>query len=529
MSFQPNLISIIYFVSSVAILVPSILLWRSQDFPGRKALSAALLACAEWALAAAMVNAVGRLEDKILWAKIEYIGALSAPILLFLFSGYYTGYLKQSGRYKLAAIWIVPAITFVLALTNEAHGLVWSGFESSRQIANLVIFHHGLFFYIWVAYVYACMLLTLFIQAHYFVNVSPVFRNQARLLLLSNIFPWVVNLAFVLRLNPFPGLDITPMSFILAGVMLAWGILRHRLFDLLPVARDVLASQMTDGFLVIDGHGRVVDVNQAAIRYFGLSGPVIGSRAADVFAAHPQVVEFLSDREIKHAVLHIRGEVESYFDAQQIDLETPPGAVFGRLLTFHDITRMKEVETALEHKTNELWRKTVLDDLTGLFNRRHALEFLEEQCRLARRYPDAIFSVGFFDLDEFKSINDRFGHAFGDRVLVRVAELSRAVIRETDLAVRLGGDEFLVVFPHTRADEAWAILERLRLEAARQVFEQGSLRITISGGVVEYADGAEVESILSRADNRLYQAKQDGRNRITRYSPHEFSPAGAGK
>jgi diguanylate cyclase len=153
------------------------------------------------------------------------------------------------------------------------------------------------------------------------------------------------------------------------------------------------------------------------------------------------------------------------------------------------------------------------DVLTGLGNRR-ALEELAageyHRCERSGR-PAAVL---FIDLDEFKTINDRHGHAFGDEVLRRVALAIRGCLREIDAAARFGGDEFAVVLPETRADSATYVAGRMRAAIAAQIFEQApALRCTASIGVAEVApaDGG-ADGWMERADRALYRAKAEGRD-----------------
>lgn len=515
MGFQINIPFSIYTVSALMVLFVAWRVWKSDPFPGRHMMFLTMLASAEWAFTAGMVNAVFLMESKILWAKIEYIGAVSTPVLLFLFNAQYTGFIKRQTRKMLAAIWLLPAFTFVLAWTNEYHDLIWSNFEHSTQMNNLVIFHHGLFFYVWIAYAYILLLMMTILLIRYFIYASPAFRNQAGMLLVSNLFPWIINVVFVTNLNPIPGLDITPMSFVLTGLALTWGLTSYRLFDLVPVAREVLVNQMSDGLLVVDLRCRIIDVNQAMLNFFQLQEPVAGQPVNVVFSAFPRIAKLVNDKSFTHTILEIFSDQQYFFDARRVSLENPPGALIGYLFSFHDISRLKEVETELAQKTTELAQKALYDDLTGLYNRRYFNDTLAEQIKIAERYSDAIFSICFFDLDDFKTINDTLGHEAGDKALVAVARTIEKVIRQSDMAFRMGGDEFLVLYPHTSSKDALIVTERLRVEINALSFNGLNTRISISGGVSAYKKETSVDDVLRVADRRLYLAKKNGKNQIS--------------
>ncbi|HTN51975.1 MAG TPA: diguanylate cyclase [Anaeromyxobacter sp.] len=149
------------------------------------------------------------------------------------------------------------------------------------------------------------------------------------------------------------------------------------------------------------------------------------------------------------------------------------------------------------------------DPLTGLANRR-MLEIAAGDCLARAQRYGAHFSVAMADLDHFKKLNDSLGHVQGDRTLQRVAELLRSSVRRTDLAVRHGGEEFLVLLEETRLDGAAIFAERLRARV------EGQCGVTVSVGVAEHRPDEGFEELVRRADDALYQAKREGRNRIAR-------------
>lgn len=165
----------------------------------------------------------------------------------------------------------------------------------------------------------------------------------------------------------------------------------------------------------------------------------------------------------------------------------------------------------------KLKRLSVTDELTGVFNRRHMLNKLEEYSADHARYGGS-FSLISIDIDYFKSVNDTHGHLVGDQVLREFAALIDQRIRRTDVLARTGGEEFLILMPHSTLESATHLAEevRLALEAHRFRGADGaSFRLTISAGVVNHRGGAvSVEDLLAVCDKSLYRAKREGRNRI---------------
>lgn len=185
----------------------------------------------------------------------------------------------------------------------------------------------------------------------------------------------------------------------------------------------------------------------------------------------------------------------------------------------------------LENATNRerLFLSGLTDTLTGLHNRRYLETRLEEELARARRYRLPL-SCLFLDADHFKGINDTWGHAVGDQVLVETAQRVKACLRASDIATRYGGEEFALILPQTGMDEAQHLAERIRLEVAGTsvaVVDDGRpLGITLSIGVSEILPGvhdgdlrALGQRVLAQADAALYQAKAQGRNRVVCHLP----------
>ena len=155
------------------------------------------------------------------------------------------------------------------------------------------------------------------------------------------------------------------------------------------------------------------------------------------------------------------------------------------------------------------------DDLTGLHNRRSVMELLGRQKALADRGGQT-FTLCYCDLDHFKLVNDRYGHAVGDVALKQFAELASAVVRNVDYVARFGGEEYLLVLVDADAETAQQVADRLA-EHTRQMWIPGTdntFKMTVSVGIASYQVGERVQDLVSRADEALYQAKRNGRDRV---------------
>jgi len=164
----------------------------------------------------------------------------------------------------------------------------------------------------------------------------------------------------------------------------------------------------------------------------------------------------------------------------------------------------------------ELERLANIDSLTGLLNRGAILRKLSEQMKHAKRYRDEL-SLSLLDIDHFKKVNDQYGHLTGDDVLEQVAILMWQNIRDADIIGRYGGEEFIIILPRTDLSSALNVAERVRkmIEASKMKDPEGNMfGITVSQGISIYKLGEDEHSLISRADNALYKAKGNGRNRI---------------
>jgi diguanylate cyclase (GGDEF)-like protein len=167
----------------------------------------------------------------------------------------------------------------------------------------------------------------------------------------------------------------------------------------------------------------------------------------------------------------------------------------------------------LEAATETILRLASTDDLTGLHNRRSFKEFFDLALSAARRHghPLSLISI---DLDHFKVVNDTFGHSVGDQVLQAFATLMMGMVRTEDIAVRWGGEEFIVLLPHSNAEAAAALAERIRAAFEQSIFSDKPLAVTASFGVAQLQEDEQGDSLIRRSDDALYRAKREGRNRV---------------
>lgn len=290
---------------------------------------------------------------------------------------------------------------------------------------------------------------------------------------------------------------------------------------------------LDDGFALFDPEGRLVLCNPAfAAGFDARPGELAGIPFADLLerclCSHGLDPRAAAEADVLRRALladHVRGDGrprELELGGRWYVVRQYAMADGHRVLLRSDVTHLKRIE-------EELRRLATVDELTGLFNRRHFFAAGRRVLERARRdgRPAALL---LFDLDHFKRINDHFGHEAGDRVLRAVASRCRRLLRPGDLLARLGGEEFAALLPDTDAVAASRVAERLRRGIARLEVEVGedvvrptaSIGLALAGGV----DGG-LEALLAAADRALYRAKAKGRDRVEEATAADLPTAGA--
>ncbi len=171
-----------------------------------------------------------------------------------------------------------------------------------------------------------------------------------------------------------------------------------------------------------------------------------------------------------------------------------------------DITKLKEKSNLLEYQASH-------DKLTGLFNRNRFDEVYEKEIKRAKRYNNDL-SLIIFDIDNFKMINDTYGHQTGDEVLKEMARITISNVREQDIIVRWGGEEFLILLPQTNLLGASTVANKIRTSIEANIFTTNSLNITASFGVTQLLENDDESSFITRSDKFLYEAKKTGKNKV---------------
>jgi len=197
-------------------------------------------------------------------------------------------------------------------------------------------------------------------------------------------------------------------------------------------------------------------------------------------------------------------------------LKDASGTLYGAIQTVEDISAQVAAENELRENEKKYKKLSITDGLTGLYNSRHFYAQLSFEIDRFNRYKEPL-SLLMVDIDNFKDYNDTYGHLEGDKVLIRLGQVMLKCLRATDSAYRYGGEEFILILPETEGTAAVKLAERIRAEFKKAaLFPDKKIRVhkTISIGVAQYEYGEVLSVFVNRADQNMYQAKEDGKNRV---------------
>ncbi len=367
----PELLFLVYLLTGVGALVLAVDVRQRRAVPGRISFCLLMLAIAEYAFAAGMEFVATDVATKVFWSQMEYVGVVSAPTLFLLFALAYTGQGRLVTPPVMLSLWIIPVVTILVAATNDCHFLLWSGFSMSPDGGNVLIYHHGVWFWMAVCWYALGTLLGSIILVRAGSRFQPVADRQNLLIALAAVALWAGIFIYLSGLSG--GIDTSPMGFLVTGALIALGIERYQLFDVMPIAHDVLISSMKSGMLVVDTSQRITAANPAAGTLLGLDSAAIGKPLSLVL---PEIARQIpEDLPESGCRCEVRTEAERagrWLDMQISALSDPAGHALGHLVLLTDITDRKRAEEALYlankklHLLSSITRHDILNQIMAL-------------------------------------------------------------------------------------------------------------------------------------------------------------------
>ncbi len=365
----------------------AIISWR--DWKTEIALPFTLLMAAASLWAATSVGEIISVDlpTHYFFVCLAYPGVVVVPVAWFLLVLHYTGGSRFITKRTIPLFFVIPVLSVLFVLTNPLHNLYYSSVYPVMENGMVVwVLAHGPLFWIQTGYSYALLLLGIALVVTRLYAARDIYRRQILILLLASAIPFAANLAYVFPIGNAPALDLTPLTFTLTGLIIVFGIIRYQLFRLTPIAYFQVFLTITDGVVVIDNRGRIVDANPAAEAIFATPIDKLVAQPVDDFLPQKTPFSLIAGAESgsRHVEISFPGNRDSlktgdavdavpeYYDAACVPLDQDTSGRGGCLLLLRNITRRKRDERALEdvHKKLNLMasitRHDILNQISAL-------------------------------------------------------------------------------------------------------------------------------------------------------------------
>ncbi len=318
----------------------------------------AMLSISIWSFAAIFEAAFTGLDLKILFSKISYLGIATLPVLFFFFISRYTNLDHWITNKNRLFLFFIPAVTFVLAATNELHGLLWPEiYLKQNKIAGIFAFYeHGPWYWVNISYSY------IFLGAGIVMLIFSLFRYkrfyslQARVLMIASLSPIIANIAYSFYQSGLGGMEITPICFTITGLFLTLAIFKYRFMDITPIAREIIIESLYDGVLLINKDNKIIDINQAAQRLLSLNNSDIGKSVDIALSDNSEILEYLKiEKNLKETVREVGIRNNKLFLELRITHLLDDGKKrIGTIIVLRDITGEKIAKKKLKESQNML-------------------------------------------------------------------------------------------------------------------------------------------------------------------------------
>lgn len=438
--------------------------------------------------------------------KAMYFGSPFIGPFYYLFTRDYCGSPVRKKSHVFLMM-VLPAIFSLLVFTWPAQQLYYQNLSFTTQgaVPHLVI-TPGPLYYLSFAYNISFVLISSLITVPYYSRGGRLGRQHTFVFLTASSLPILAQFVNFAGLLP-SGWDPLPLAMALNVTLLVWYLTRYRQKEWQSLGRAAVLQRMKDAYILIDNQNRFLDANTVAVTYFPqLSALIEGASMRDIEGFPSQL--FSQSYDDYDFTLQQGGET-LYLRASRSPLIRNQRAQ-GTCILIYDNTETHKLLQELEQLATH-------DSLTGLFNRGTFFSRTQRDYDLCVRNGED-GSILMLDLDNFKHVNDQYGHASGDAVLTAISGILLSRLRHTDIAGRYGGEELVVWLPGASCEAAASIAEDIRLAIEAAPFSAGSLsfNVTISIGVSAIIHGATptLSALIDQADSALYRAKRKGRNRV---------------
>jgi diguanylate cyclase (GGDEF)-like protein len=479
--------------------------WQRREIPGARAFSLFAGSAFIWCFFTVFEYLSPAEAARIAFGKLQYLGITPLAVAWLMFTLQYTHNDAWLRRKTVVPLLIIPVLSLLFAATDPLHGLVWASVSLvTDPIPTLDIEHGWWFNYVMIPYQYCLLLGGVGVLLYAYAASSVIYRRQTLILLLATFIAFIFNVLYIVAgVTPY-GLDLTPVGFAIGSIMIQFGLFKARFLELAPISYRTVFLNTAEAVILIDTRHNIVDLNPSAYQECQES-KALGRAFRDVFPIYDPILTRRSALAATHTLKLTQQDQTVLKEVKVRSLRSPGGQQVGSVIIIRDVTFEKTQQEQLK-------RFAYLDSLTGLFNRRQ-LEISAEQALQASAADQWPVTLLYIDLNKFKAVNDTYGHAIGDALLIHAAHCLKACVRDGDIVARLGGDEFAALLLRANQDAALATRQRLIEQFSQPVNIEGyTLQMTASIGIACHPHhGVNLSELLSYADQRMYQDKQTQR------------------
>ncbi|NLZ73571.1 MAG: diguanylate cyclase, partial [Bacteroidales bacterium] len=444
----------------------------------RKAFSALVLCISVYLFGYLMIINNNNLQEMIFWNQIQYLGLPFIPVLWLMVALLYTKTIYSLKIQTVLLLFSVPVITFIVRLTNSWHHLFYIKWEVKQFFGHYSLYmERGIWYYVNISYTILCLLLTVIIYfIGYLKNKVGYTKSHFLVFLFASLLPFIGIVLIIFTYEKWR-IDYSALIMPVSLLIISYGILKYDFLEIRTLARETIFENNFAGMVVLGPGKRIIDYNKAAVKFFEAIDISLNNYPIEqILNREPKLLEIFESESSHDFSLVIDGE-ERFFEINVVPLGDPYDGNTRMLKTIHDVTKERKIQEKLKFLAT-------IDSLSGLYNRAEFMSLAKREFAWAKRNNEEL-SLLIMDLDYFKSINDTFGHAAGDEVIREIGSIIMASFRKTDIAGRIGGEEFAVVLKKAPLEEAKKAAEKFRETVAKKkvIYGEQEISFTISIGV----------------------------------------------
>ncbi len=360
MSFEFNIFALVLLIIGSANLFLAVVLF--QRIGGVvKWFSTLMFFISIWSIAYGFELASSALEQMLFFIKIEYLGISFLPAIWIIFVIKFINKNEWLLKGNLFLILLFPIIDFLLVVTNNYHFLHYKTIELDNSGAfPLLSITPGIAYIIHTVFFYFMLILGIYLLVNTLRKGYLIYKKQYISIIFAALIPWLANLVYLLGYRPFGHIDLTPYAFIITSSTIAFSLLRHSLFNLIPIAREKVIENMSEGVIVIDWQYRILDVNAIVLKFLNtIDTAIIGKNILEIIEDSNLLKDKLQLANGKHFILNTHNRV---FDITVSEINPMKGVYKGNLLIFRDITESELAKEKLEKQTQQLEELNKLKD-----------------------------------------------------------------------------------------------------------------------------------------------------------------------